>query len=131
MRKPNNKLLDKDVAILAAIFARSNMGQGLAEQRIIDYLKKGWEVRGIMQYPDLSSAVIACCQHFMESDEHQRWFMEEAEAWAKDIRKDGKQKICEVHPDIAALYWGSDDPMVAAGKAAYDIWWAKRRRARA
>lgn len=126
--KKEDRLSALDLAILPSIFARSNMGQGLPDQQTVDRLKRGWQQGGRTMHVDLHSAVISVCQEFMECDEHERMFVAEARGWVKTLRADGKARICEVHSDIATLYWGAEDPVVMAGRARSDAERARQRR---
>jgi hypothetical protein len=104
-----DRLSELDLAVLPAIFARSNMGQGLPKQDVVDRMK----LPGSHGQPiELHTAVIWVCEEFMESDEHEHMFVKEAKWWVPQLRRRGKTDICRVHTDIAELYWGADDPIV-------------------
>ena len=99
------KLSPSEINILSALFARSNMGQ--LQKR--DYT----EVKAIIERlrepsrrdVTLSSAVIALCEQFMESDEHQNWFEDEARGWlAQNNRADAIEVCKRTHYDLAYLF---------------------------
>lgn len=60
--------------ILSAAFAVSNMGQPRPSSADIKRLKEGRE-------PTLESAVMFLAERYMETDEHQSIFMDEAQSW--------------------------------------------------
>lgn len=92
------KLTDKDAIILAAIFARSNMGQGRPSIQDVARAKASAN-------PSISGMVSFFCGNFMETDEHQAMFEDEARSWYKGLKRDTAEYIKKVHPDIGALYW--------------------------
>lgn len=98
------KLTERELIVLSAIFARSNMGQGFPAKRDVERLKD-YVPRNPAYDLTLGSCVNDICRKFMESDEHQGYFMEEAEDWLKDLRRDTCEGIAHVHPDIAELMW--------------------------
>lgn len=89
----------KDLPILAAIFARSNMGQGLPTAAEVARL------RDSDKPTTLESAVVYYCQQFMESDEHEKGFIAEGKMWMRELKRDTRERICAVHKDIGRLYW--------------------------
>jgi hypothetical protein len=100
------KLDEFELPILSAIFARSNMGQGLPSKSEVERFKTYVDWRTKKPFaPSFQSCVIAFCGKFMESDEHEDMFMQEAKSWMKELKKDTAEEIARVHPDIAELYW--------------------------
>jgi hypothetical protein len=118
--KKIDQLSALDLAILPAIFARSNMGCGIPKPLEVESMKNSKYVAS------LDGAVLRFCERFMDTDEHLGWFTEEAKDWVKTLRRDGKTKICQIWPDIAALYWGAGDPQVIAGTKKYAAWYKKQ-----
>lgn len=100
------KLDEFELPILAAIFARSNMGQGLPAKRDVERFKTNvdWRTKKLAP-PALESCVSDFCGKFMESDEHQDMFEKEARWWLKGLQKRTIEDIAQVHSDIAELYW--------------------------
>ena len=96
------KYSESDQIVLAAVFARSNMGQGLPEKSLVDYLRKPGE--GRHRQVTLDSAVVTLCQQFMECDDHYSMFMDEARGWQKELAKNSIAYVTAIHPDIAALF---------------------------
>jgi hypothetical protein len=85
--------------VLAAWFARSNMGMTRAPREKVQYLLKSDST--------LESATISLCQEFMETDQHEAIFQEEAEGWFKTISKKypTRESILKVWPDIKEYFW--------------------------
>lgn len=108
--KKNDRLSELDLMILPAIFARSNMGHGLPDASAVAADRRRTTTT-------LQGCVIHYAGHLMETDEHEEMFLEEARSWVKTLRRDGKSKTCQFHPDIGALYWGPEDPAVVAGRS--------------
>lgn len=104
--KKGTKLDEFELPVIAAIFARSNMGQGFPPKKRVEDMKnyKDWRTKKPKPVP-LSTAVIDFCQQFMESDEHEGYFMDEAEGWLKDLKKETCEAVAQDHPDIAELFW--------------------------
>lgn len=101
-----NKLDAFELPILAAIFARSNMGQGLPSKKDVERHKANVDFRTKEPTPpDLETCVNDFCGKFMESDEHYVIFMDEARWWVKELKKRKTEEIASSHPDIAELYW--------------------------
>ena len=89
-------LSDKDRNIIAALYARSNMGQLLPAPARVARLKAAGTV-------SLDSAVNCVCEEFMEADEHYKIFMQEAKSWKKELKTD--EAGCRRNaPDIFKLY---------------------------
>ena len=97
MSKKSN-LTTSDVTVLAAIFARSNMGMGLPDAKDVARVKS-WND------PELQSVVMNFCAQFMETDEHERIFVSEGKGWVKDLKKRDREYLYRVHPEIAKLYF--------------------------
>jgi hypothetical protein len=85
--------------VLAAWFARSNMGQQRASREHVQRLLKS-DVT-------LESATISLCQEFMETIEHENAFHEEAYGWLETIVKQypTRESLLEVWPDVAEYFW--------------------------
>jgi len=99
------KITELERTVLAAWFARSNMGQNpFKRDRLIELLtpKERWPLT-------LQSAVITICGEFMESDEHEDIFLKEAKGWFKDFGPRGKYKtreaIIKTWPDVEVYFW--------------------------
>lgn len=95
-------ITEKERKILAAIFARSNMGMGVPSKD---------DVARAAAEPFLSSVsgyVMDFCQQFMETDEHQTWFEDEALSWYDELGKkeNTRERILKVHPHIGEVMWG-------------------------
>lgn len=95
------KLTEKEIIVLAGVFARANMGQALPER---DHVGR---VLGDGYRLSLSGSVLTFCEDYIESDEIYDMFMEEAKMWVKILKKEYKtrERLAEVHKDIAALAW--------------------------
>lgn len=99
------KITPLERIVLAAWFARSNMGQPRAERKVVERL-----LTPDTRWPlTLQSAVITVCQEFMESDEHEKWFLDEAKSWFKMFNIRGKyatrEAILKTWPDVEAYFW--------------------------
>lgn len=82
--------------VIAAIFARSNTGMPLPtveEVRHLLSLKKN----------SLSGCVMYLCQQYMESDDHQEMFEDEAKGWRKGKKIQDLETIKKTWPDIGQL----------------------------
>jgi hypothetical protein len=99
MASKSNRISLRELHILSAIFARSNMGMGHPSKKKVERLKQ------MADCPAVDTCVIDFCQHFMESDFHEKVFNQEAWSWVKSLRKMRRTKIAEAWPDIAYLYW--------------------------
>ncbi len=101
------RITESERAVLAAYFARSNMGQMRPDRREIEPL--------LSDGVTLPGAVIALCQEFMESDEHYDIFMKEAKMWASRRYFGGKyctrEAIIGTWPHIKEVFWpeGAND----------------------
>lgn len=100
----SRKLTPRELTVMAAVFARSNMGMNLPEKKEVERLMQDRETLGRIIEPTLDTAVVAFCERFMESDEHYDMFMQEAKGWYKDLKKDRVGYLVRVHGDIAALF---------------------------
>jgi hypothetical protein len=100
-RKPARKvrLPRNEVIILAGIFARSNMGLGNPDKATVERMKASAN-------PSVSSAVMATCGDFMETNEHQEMFEEEGRGWVRQLSKMSQDDVRNTWPDIATLMWG-------------------------
>lgn len=99
------KITELERTVLAAWFARSNMGQPrLDGKRIKDLLRsdRKWPL-------DLESAVNAVCNEFMETDEHEKMFYDEAKSWYKTFSPRGKyatrEAIVKTWPHVEKCIW--------------------------
>jgi hypothetical protein len=84
--------------VIAALFARSNAGMDLP---------RAAELRRMMMNASplttLGSAVVGMCDQYMETNEHQRMFMDEAKMWMKDKKLASLESIAKVWPDMGRL----------------------------
>lgn len=84
--------------IIAAILARSNMGQPRPEPHEIADLKTS-------RYSvTLDSAVTRLCEQYMESDEHYDIFMGEGQMFVDMLTEYGEEKSRASWPDIFDIY---------------------------
>jgi len=88
-----------DQTILAAIFARSNLGMALPDTSLVQRAKTG--------NPTLESSVVLFCGEFMESEEHEEMFLLEAKGWLRQLKRMSREKIKSTWPDIGTLYFGA------------------------
>lgn len=93
-------LTERELIVLSAAFARSNMGQGNPPKEHVQQLLTS------DRNPSLSSAVMRFCEQCMETDEHQRMFETEAKSWVRSLRKKDREYVTSTWPDMAALFWG-------------------------
>jgi hypothetical protein len=104
----NTKLTPRERTVLAAWFARSNIGMGRAPGKDVQSLltNKG----GV----PLDTAVLCLCRKFMETDEHFEMFLEEAQYWYKEFgpRKEYKTReaILKMWPDVKVYFWPTWKP---------------------
>lgn len=102
-----------ELPVLAAVLARSNMGQALPDRLEVESLLRGTH-RG--DPVSIGAAVAQLCQQFMENDEHYDMFVKEAEWWASSLRGrgrsgyHGKRERVAVHADVAHLMWPGQFP---------------------
>jgi hypothetical protein len=89
------KLSEKDIIILAAMFARSNMGMERASDNRVRRLKD-------CKFLHLEDAVSDLCQEFMENDEHYDIFVEEAQGWVDYLKNE--PRASEIHKDLFEQY---------------------------
>jgi hypothetical protein len=89
--------------VVAALFARSNMGLNrptAAELRpLLEAATRERHARSL----NLNWAVVSLCQQFMETDEDEDTFMDEARMWLRDEKLASLDEITKVWPDMAAL----------------------------
>lgn len=88
----------RSIVILSGMFARSNMGMGRPEIHEVQALKQATD--NITPY---DSAIHFCAQ-FMESEEHEDIFRQEAEMWAEVLSKQTEEQIRTNHPDMMQLF---------------------------
>jgi hypothetical protein len=96
--------------VIAALFARSNAGMDLPR---VDELK--WMMVSASPLTSLTSAVVGMCGKYMETNEHQRMFVDEAKMWMKDKKLASLESIAKVWPDMGRLI---ADAMHKSGKGA-------------
>jgi hypothetical protein len=90
-------LTEREKVVLSAWFARSNMGMERAGRAATKRLLETERL-------DLSGATIALCGEFMESDEHEKIFEQEADGWFKDTfskKYKTREAVLAVWPDVA------------------------------
>jgi len=100
------KLTEREVLVLSAFFALTNMGQRPPEReevkRLLDESDTRWKLT-------LDGAVTSLCQQFMESDEHYDIFMGEAKMWKSRQYFGGKynnrEAILKTWPDVKKAFW--------------------------
>jgi hypothetical protein len=93
-------LTERELAVLSGWFARSNMGQERAGRDEVQRL--------LTQTHDVSinSATITFCAEFMECDEHERMFEEEADGWYANLKKlKTREKVLASWPDVDWYFW--------------------------
>lgn len=87
-----------DRMILAGMFACSNMGQTVCLSA----------TKVALRYPPKSprSTAIMFCEQFMETEEHEDIFTEEAKMWHDDMLSEEKtdEEIRRLWPDICNVY---------------------------
>jgi hypothetical protein len=92
------KFTKPQLYVIAALFARSNTGMDLP---------KAAELRRMMMNASplttLGSAVVGMCEPYMETNEHQRMFMDEAKMWMRDKKLATLESIAKVWPDMSRL----------------------------
>jgi hypothetical protein len=101
------RITERERIVLAAYFARSNMGMDRATNREIQKLLAG-DGHGRCDVT-LDSAVVYLCQQYMESDEHYKIFMDEAKMWASRRYFGGKYRTREAiigtWPHVKEVFW--------------------------
>lgn len=85
------KLSNKELNILAAMFARSNMGMAPPTDKHIARLKSCRTIK-------LDSAVEDICGQFIETNEHFEIFYAEAKSWVKYLKHEEDART--IHKDI-------------------------------
>lgn len=98
-RRIAGELTERELIVLSAAFARSNMGHGNPPKTYVQQLLTSSGT------PSLSSSVLMFCEQFMETDEHQAMFETEAKSWVKSLRKVNREYVVATWPDMAALFW--------------------------
>ena len=88
---------DQEKNLAAAYMARSNMGQPKAPLR---FRTSAFGPHGYGS--SLASAVNGICREFMETDEHETLFMDEAAGWLDRINEDGEEKFFSDFSHVAA-----------------------------
>lgn len=88
---------DKELTILAAAFARSNLGFEFPDISDLSRLLKRPKVT-------LIDAVLFFCQKYMEGDDHYDMFVKEAQGWKKRLAKRGSEEIAATWPEHMAKF---------------------------
>lgn len=88
----------KMIAILAGMFARTNMGMDMPEPELVQRAKSSNSV--------MSPNSTAChfCEQFMEEDSHEKMFTDEARSWIKELTKLGEDESRKSWPAHFELY---------------------------
>lgn len=99
------KITSVERIVLAAWFARSNMGQKAPDQLTVQKILT--EER---KYPlTLKSAVEQFCGDLMETDEHEKIFQAEGVQWFRTFSPNGtrntREAIIEAWPHIENVFW--------------------------
>lgn len=95
--KTGTKFEPRDIIILTGIFARSNMGQGLPKVELVrQFMKSGT--------PTVGGSSLFFCQDFMETDEHESMFRQEAQSWVKTLKETSVEEATRIWPDIMKLF---------------------------
>lgn len=101
-------ITDLERRVLAGIFARTNMGQDTPKKRDVQQiLSQPFNMRYAAKGGD--DFAILFCAEFMETEEHETIFSEEACGWFKHFGKRGqntREYIEKTWPAKAALMWG-------------------------
>jgi len=99
------KITPQERIVLAAWFARSNMGQPRAERFLVESLlnvERKWPLT-------LQAAVERLCSPYMETDEHEKIFQEEGVSWFRKFSPNGshnnREAIIKTWPDVEAYFW--------------------------
>lgn len=92
----NEFLTKQDLIILASMLAISNMGMERPSSEEVQRMKKAAP-------QDVDSCVIGFAQQYIESDEIQDAFVEEARAWHDHLSK-YPSKLRSSHKHILVLY---------------------------
>lgn len=117
MKKTKTPLTERELCVLAGWFARSNMGQPRAGREMVQrILTQKYEV-------SVNSAAIHFCAEFMESEEHERIFDEEAQGWYKSLKKEHKSResLLKTWPELDAYFWTEPEKYEYAGFSYYVI----------
>jgi hypothetical protein len=95
-------LTGREITVLSAWFARSNMGQERSKRKDVERLLNIGRLT-------LDGAVTALCGDLMESDEHYEMFMTEARSWMKDFGQGGefssREAVLKTWPDVEEYFW--------------------------
>jgi len=104
------RFTDHEKRVLAGVFARSNMGMGYPPVKdvrdALDDINKPWYGSGTRPVDDYA---ITFCQEFMENDEHERIFREEAAGWYKQLNKRGSdthEQLVRKYPQLYQCVFG-------------------------
>lgn len=87
-------------AIVAAILAVTNMGQPMPEKHEIAHLKHGKHRTDLRAEEN----VLHLAGKYMESEEHEEIFTEEALMWAKEVDAMTNDRFASLFPDVHAAY---------------------------
>lgn len=88
----------KQIDICAAILAVTNMGLDMPSPSHVKWAKN--------YYSERQDPIWHFAQSYIESDEQEDMFLEEANMWKEILRKDGEEKFINIYPDIHVLYHG-------------------------
>ena len=89
------KLSNDEVDVLAGVFACSNCGMNRPSRKDVRYaLKYGFTVH---------QSVMHFCGQYMESDDHEDMFLEEAYSWVHYLKNTSKEDLIRAHSEIMAL----------------------------
>lgn len=91
------KFASHELATVAAVFARSNMGKDLPK---VDDVRR--TIKNV--HTDLEEAVMTFCGDYMESDEHYQFFMDEAKMWKRHKDLKTMERIEAIWPHMAKLF---------------------------
>lgn len=94
------KLTKSQKMIVAAMFARTNMGQPPPSVEDVAQL---FASNNRQPFTHLSMPVNTLCGQYMEADEHERIFLAEARGWLRDKNLNTLESITEIWPDAGQL----------------------------
>lgn len=101
-------ITDHERRVLAGIFARSNMGQGLPKVDDVQRALRQCGERWFTPQKKGDDFANYFCGAFMETYEHERIFASEAAMWFRLLgnrRENTREYMQRTHADIAALVW--------------------------
>lgn len=109
-------LTERERVVLAAWFARSNMGQERSPRAEVQKLLT-------QKYPvSVQGATVDLCGEFMDSRLHERIFEEEADGWYKSFKKyKYREALLKIWPELDAYFWTEPPTFEHDGVAYYVI----------